>query len=115
MKAKEYLLVIAVSLIAGLALSVLSIIYIGQRTATMYDNDPNYTTHTVRRGFPITYINVTEGTACNGGTESSLRGVFESGTCDRDLDRSGISFIFNTLIWTILTYILLISVKSRKI
>ena len=114
MKARNLSLAIVISVIVGLALSAVSIIYINQRTVTMYDNDPNFTTHTVKRGFPIAYISIIEGTGCNGGYEGSLRGVFVSGACGRDFGRSGFSFVLNTFIWFILACTLSILVRNRK-
>ena len=114
MKAKNTTILVLLSLIAGLVLSSASVIHIAQRTTTTFDDDPAFTTSVVRRGFPVAYISISEGTACNGGTESSLRGVFASGTCGRDLDRSGRMFALNTIIWSTLTFALLLVLKKRR-
>ena len=107
-------ILLTISLVSGLALSALSIIYINSNVVTILDDDTNYTTHVVKHGFPIPYFTITEGTACNGGTETSLRGIYESGTCPRDLDRSGFSLVLNTFVWSALVCLPLLLLKNRK-
>ncbi len=115
MKAKDVLLLLTISLGIGLALSAASVVFIGQKTVTMYNDDPNYSTHIVKRGFPVPYLNISEGTACNGGAEASLRGILKSGQCGRDLDRSGIPLVLNTLVWFLVATTSLLLLKLRSI
>ena len=89
---KHLFIRLILALMIGLVLSLGSLVIVSRHETSDYG----------AHGFPLGYFITGADTACNGGFEYSLKGIFAKDRCNRSFSDGGSLFFFNWLIWTMI-------------